>query len=1062
LHLVLLLLSIFSVGQNLQFEKPSISEGLPNNMITDLLQDKQGFLWIGTTDGLYRYNGRTVKEFRHSAIDTNTLSNNGIRCLFEDANDNLWIGTNMGLNFYDTKKNQFRRLIFSDTNNNMANNFIIDVIVDKQNQVWYATYNGLFMMNTATSEHHHFLPYKNDLNSLTHKTVWQLFEDNKGRLWFGTNNGFVIYDNDGTFKFIQYLPDFDKPDGLQSDKVWAFCQQEDSTIWLGTYDGLFRVNETANKFTFTKYCYESKNDNSLSYNYIEDIKIGPNNSLFVGTWNGGLNEIVLSSDKPKFYHYKATPNNPHGISHNNVTSCLIDRSGILWVGTMAGLSRANLLGEKFSTIFKDDRTVSDGSTFHVNAILIDNNKNLWIGTRGDGLLFLEAEKLKNSDYRFTTYKSGKGSISHNNIYGIYQDGFGEIWVNTYNALNQIQLNDKGLPESWHYYDSGHGLGHSFTTDILQENDSVYWISTYGKLSMMTINSKDREEFKIRNFDMDLNRDDALVNATTYSICIDRFGQLWIGTFGGLSKLISKEGEGSFENYIYDTQIKDGIGGTQVGILFCDSKGRMWAGTEGGLSYFNQKTKNEKVSFQTFGMECGLPNDVIKSIREDADGNLWLATNRGIAVFSTDLALSGKKPVLKIFNINDGLQANVFNHRSSFKDSDGILYFGGIDGLNIINPKNILVNNKPPKTVFTGFKLFNKSVYPSDSSGSLLKKAISHTDTIILSYYQNDITFEFVALDFVKAVENEYAYYLEGYEKDWIYSGKRNYTTYTHLPSGEYILRAKGTNNDGVWSEEPAEILIISLPPFWETWWAIVFYIVVFVIILIVFIHYRIKLGLREMEKEKAIEVARYEERELLRKKNAADFHDELGHNITKISLFLELASRQVNIQTSVSKYLDKVKENTMSLSAGIRDLIWTIDPKKDSLYEIILRLRDFGNQLFEFSDITFRTSTFTKALQEFEINAERRKHILLLFKEAMNNSLKYSKAKRADFTILINNQDVNLVFKDNGIGFNIDTIKKGYGLKNIVERAEKAGAKCIITSSKGEGTSINVSINLEL
>lgn len=1061
-YMVLFFVSIvLSQGQSLQFEQLTFKEGLPHNQITALLQDKQGFLWIGTEDGLSFYDGRTFKEYRYSDIDSNSLSNNAIRSLFEDRSGRIWVGTNMGLNVFFPGKKIFKRFIVSDSNKNMAINYIIDVIVDKLNQVWYSTYNGLYMMNGKTSQLLHFLPDSGNIYSIPDVVVWKIFEDKTGRLWFGTNNGLAIYENDGSFKFNQYLPDFNNPSGLKTDKVFVFGEQEDSTLWLGSFDGLFRVDEKDGKISFTRYCHKPEIENCLSYNYVECITIGHDNTIYVGTWNGGLNKLRVGSGTPEFYHYKASPENPTGISHNNVTACLVDHSGVLWVGTMAGLTRASLGGDKFRTILRDARNINYASTFHVNAILVDNNNNLWIGTRGEGLLYLTKEKLDKSDYRFTTFNSNNSGLSHNNIYGLFQDEYGELWVNTYNGLNRISLKRNGLPEKWKYYDAGDGLPHSFTYDFLKVNDTLYWVATYGQLSKMTIDPDKRNKVSFRNYDMDLKRNDALANATTYSLCIDRFGQLWVGTFGGLSKLVSTEGEGIFENYIYDTQITDGIGGTHVDILFCDSKGRMWAGTEGGLSYFDQKSADERVSFKTFGIESGLPNDVIKSIQEDDDGFLWLSTNRGLAVFDVDRALSGQNPVIKIYDVNDGLQGNVFNPRSSFKDRYGHIYFGGTDGFSIIDPKNIPENNRPPKTVFTDFKLFNKSVLPSDSAGAVLKRAINHTDTIVLRHNQNDFTIEFVALDFVEPVKNEYAYYLEGFEQDWVYSGKRNFATYTTLPPGEYIFRAKGTNNDGFWSKEPAEVVIISLPPFWKTWWAFFAYVIVLITMMIVFIRYRIKVGLREIEKEKEIEVARYEERELLRKKNAADFHDELGHRLTKISLFLELADRQANIQSSVSKYLDKVKENTIGLSDGIRDLIWANDPDNDNLYEILARLRDFGDNLFEFSDITFRANKLNRELCQIEINADARKHLLLLFKEAMNNTIKYSEANRARLNVSASGQFIEIFFEDNGKGFNISQVKKGYGLKNMAERAEKAGTEFTISSSESKGTMVKVKLKRE-
>ena len=355
---------------------------------------------------------------------------------------------------------------------------------------------------------------------------------------------------------------------------------------------------------------------------------------------------------------------------------------------------------------------------------------------------------------------------------------------------------------------------------------------------------------------------------------------------------------------------------------------------------------------------------------------------------------------------------------------------------------------------------NKSVVPSSEKNNPLSKSITLTDTITLKHWQNILSIEFAALDFSKPTKNNYAYQLDGFDRDWVFSGTNNTATYTNLRPGTYVFKAKGSNNDGLWNEVPKELVIRVLPPPWKTWWAYSLYGLFFIGLIYFIIKNRVRQRVRKIEEQARIEKARFEERELLRKQNAADFHDELGHRLTKISLFLELADRSSKAADPVKQYLSKIKTNALGLSDGIRDLIWSLDPQKDSLYQTMLRLQEFGDKLFDFSEIRFKTEGVGEALEHITLEPDVRKQVLLIFKESMNNCLKYADCQNAILKIETNHQHGKIIFEDDGKGFDQNLISKGYGLKNLKERSEKINGKLTINSEIGKGTSISLLLKI--
>jgi len=354
---------------------------------------------------------------------------------------------------------------------------------------------------------------------------------------------------------------------------------------------------------------------------------------------------------------------------------------------------------------------------------------------------------------------------------------------------------------------------------------------------------------------------------------------------------------------------------------------------------------------------------------------------------------------------------------------------------VFHPDSIKYNNFIPPVVFTDIKILNES------------------DDDVLS-------FEFAALNYTVPEQNKYAYMMEGFDEDWIYSGTRRFVTYTNLDPAEYIFRVKGSNNDGVWNKIGRAITIIINPPPWKTWWAYTIYFLFIAGGFFLLIKNREKTHAHEMEMKLKIEEAKVEEREKVRIKTSQDFHDEAGNKITKITLFTELAKRLAAKDETLKKYIDKIEENTKELSNGMKDFLWVLDAGKDSLYDMIKRLEDFGNSMFEYTETSFTVKGRDKSFKNILLPMEIRRTIVLIFKEAMNNSLKYSDSKNILLDVNLIADELSIILKDNGKGFELNKAVNGYGIKNMNARAEKIGGELEIFSSFNEGTKITLKYNI--
>lgn len=1034
--------------------------GLSQNSVNCIHQDKYGFMWFGTQDGLNRYDGYNFKVFRKEPGNENSISNNYIWTIYEDEDGIFWIGTFGG---------------------------------------------GLTRFDPTTES---FINYKNDANdpgSLSNNNVFSIVEIPKGTLWIGTNNGLNKFDKKSG-EIDRFLYSEKKNEGFDETIIGWLTPQNDSLLWMSSRSVLTRMNIVTGQFNFfpenpfrsdipignvfhlsiddnnllllfssglVKLDLENERSSMLLAN--SDLKQSTSQIIFqklivddrgyywIGTSSGLL---LLEKESGKYHHFTNDADDNNSISHNSILSLYKSRDGIVWVGTRNGLNRIDKIKNDFILYGYNPDDKNSLSNSNVGPILEDSRGILWIGTSGG----LNAYDKKRKEFVFYHNIPGNSnSISTNYILSLAEDSNGNIWVGTRGGgLNRLTINlkdDLGNISYKKFTQNNSGLSSNTIQFIYEDAYGIIWIGTGGG----GLNRYDPETNKIKSYKSNL---DGTGPNHPYVFCIyeDSYENFWLGTAtGGINLFDRKE-----EKFLYMKNNRDNslsLSNDIILSIYEDTNRSLWFGTAGGLNkftlplrpnLFDYIQKNIDVTndslFLRFGREQGLPNDVIYGILEDTNGNLWCSTNLGIIKINPNI----DEPVVRSFNVSDGLQDNEFNQNAYFKDNLGRMYFGGVGGLNIFHPDSIKENLYIPQVVLTDFSIFNKSVAVGNASEETfsLEGIIHSLNEINLSYDDDVFSFEFASLNYMNPEKNEYAYMMEGFDEEWVYCGTRRFVTYTHLDPGEYTFRVRGSNNDGVWNQQGTAIKIYIPPPPWLSWYAYLLYAAICFAIVFLYIRYRIKAVTRDLEMQSKIERAKLEEREEVRKKSSADFHDEAGNKLTKISLFTELAKSEIEKNSKLKEYLHKIEENTKELSSGMRDFIWVLDPSKDTLLDTMNRLNDFGNSMFGYTDIKFNVIGLKAEMNSIVLSIDSRRALMLIFKEAMNNCLKYSRANNIEMKIKIENDLLKLSLNDDGAGFILNEKSNGYGLKNMHNRAEKMGGKLAIESSPGEGTKITLESNI--
>ncbi len=806
----------FAPDSFIQFEHLTIEDGLSQNAGLSIFQDSRGYLWVGTQDGLNRYDGYSFKIYKHDPENPNSLSHNSILAMAEDKDGSLWIGTwGGGLNRFDPATETFVRYQF-DTNDpsSLSNDTATSIKQDSNGTLWVGTLGGLDRYNPETNGFDHFRNDPNNIESLSSDVISAIFEDSNNQLWIGTGafgiegSGLNRLDPSAG-KTIRYQHDESDSQSLSSNNIASIVEASDGTLWIATGgfslhgSGLDQFDPQTGK---TKhFTYDAQNEHSLSGNDLMRLWLDPEGMLWIGAWATGLNRMSFS-EPGYFTRYQNDPYFPDSLSGNEVWSLFRDHSGILWIGTShSGINKLPANAGQFSLYRNNPGNPSSLSINAIGAFAEDKSGNIWIATWGGGL-----DRYNPLDGSFAHYRhdsENANSLSDDLFMDVYVDSYNMVWAGTLGkGLNRLDPATGRVTHFLHDPENPASLADDNVASIIPDKQNGLWIATFGGLSHYDQNTN-----TFTNYSNDPANPTSLSHNMVVSLHVDSNNILWIGTWGGglnqldLNDALLSSGTShtdprtaTFTNYRHNADDPSSLSEDSIWSIHETADGNLWLGTQLGLNRFDPNTK----TFKHYTEKNGLPNNMVLGILEDDDRNLWLTTNNGLAEFDP------RAETFTVYDSSDGLQSNEFNSNAYFRSSNGTLYIGGINGFNLFNPKDVNPNPIPPQVVVTRFDVFNEPM-SVDLTG--------HTP-IELTYEQDFISFEFSAFDFQAPQKNQYAYKLEGFDKDWIQAFNRRYVTYTNLPGGDYIFRVKASNSDGVWNDAGVSIPIMITPPFWQTWW----------------------------------------------------------------------------------------------------------------------------------------------------------------------------------------------------------------------------------------------------
>jgi signal transduction histidine kinase/CheY-like chemotaxis protein/ligand-binding sensor domain-containing protein len=780
--------------QNVRFTYLTTNQGLSQNNVTCILQDRKGFMWFGTQDGLNKFDGYTYTLYRNDPQKSTSLSHSYIHTLFEDRQGRLWVGTDAGgLSLFDASTETFSNYRhIPGLANSLCHNKVMAIAQDGQGYLWVGTAGGgLDRFDPQKKTFTHFRHQPANPHSLSQDMVSSVCITPDGSIWVGTSGGGLNRLLPQTNTFQHYLHNPADPHSLSHNQVNTCFDDSRGQLWVGTEGGgLNRLSTGSNGFT--RYQPSTGAKPSITHSDIVALAEDKNKNLWIGTRNGGIN--VLRRDG-SFSYYAYDEADSRGLNNGSIYAIYRDRTGTMWIGTYAGgVNKLDASLPKFKLYQRTRTNINKLTNNNILSIHQDQQGDLWVGTDGGGV-----NVLKKGKTAFTSFLHSEGlpsSIGSNYVLAIHADARQRIWTGNYKG--GLTVFDRARET---FAQKGN-LNPLSISVILEARNGIFWLGTFEE---GLIRYDPRTE-AVTHYRANPAQANALNYSTITTLWEDRTGNIWMGTEGGGINVFHP-GQNRFTHYIHTDQITKSLSNNLVTVLFESSAGQLWIGTNSGLNRFDAATQ----TFMAYREADGLPNEVIQGILEDKHGTLWLSTNKGLSAFNP------KKATFRNFDVNDGLQGSSFNRMACYASSDGQLFFGGLSGLNSFYPDSLRNNPVIPPVYITDFQLFNRSVQVQDTQSPLIK-TISETRDITLSYQQSVLSFGFAALNYTLSKSNQYAYKLEGFDTNWIQAGTRRTASYTNLDPGDYVFRVKGSNNDGVWNQTGTFVNLHIIPPFWQTGW----------------------------------------------------------------------------------------------------------------------------------------------------------------------------------------------------------------------------------------------------
>jgi ligand-binding sensor domain-containing protein len=968
---------------DLKFDHISVEQGLSQDIVWSIAQDKQGFMWFATENGLNRYDGYSIKVYKHNQHDLTSLAANDVRRLFLDRSGTLWIIQYGFISEYDSERDAFINLHFD-----FATYCAYD---DQHSHLLLGTDKGLMKLNTND----HSVAVL-DSGAVIGK-VYAMSESVLGFVWVGTSNGLYRY-YPGSGKFVR------QEGVVMPDGVSVLLEDSRGRLWLDAGQRGLRRFDVADT-TINDFYPDPLDSKSLIDHAVICLFEDSRGNIWVGTFSG-LERYDPASGG--FLHYRSDPEDPYSLRSNRVYSVFQDRDGAMWIGTYrGGISRSDPYHQKFEHYYSLKANSTGPVGTNAFALLESSSGDLWIGTEISGLA-----RVERNSHRFTSFLSNQRLGA---TIALEADRKGRLWLATQGTGLVCYDGSTGTMKRYrHSQTHSSSIGEDEVQSLHLDRDGILWVGLKGR-------GLDRYDERSDSF-IHYWPDDRYPSVGVWHIAEDRRGVLWLGSlYGGSGVYCFEKSTGAFTIPGKSLAGPGFSGFPSIRAVYEDSQGVFWLGSWGSGLYRFDPIKQTVTQFTEVE---GLVNNFVKGMLADSRENLWITTENGMSKFDP------RTGVFKGFTTKDGLQSNFFWSGSFCRGRDGRMYFGGTNGFNAFHPDSTRDNPNVPPVIITRFMVLNEPM------------KLGSGNEVSLGYQQDFFSFEFVALNYTAPEKNEYAYRMEGFDKEWVKAGTRRYAAYTHLDPGKYTFRVKASNNDGIWNEQGTSLSVVILPPYWRTWWFRLLAILTLAGGLSAAYVYRVR---------RLLEIER------LRSRIAADLHDDVGSEIGHIALASQLLARKGMLPENEQHQLLSIGTSALHASEMMKEVVWLLNPKNDSLQDILLKMKTSAAELLVGIDYAFEAPQ-----GEFpgRVDLKIKRNVFLMYKEILHNIVKHARATRVSIQVQIRPRYLGLTVSDNGIGFDTSAQTTGNGLGNLRNRAAQIGGNLSISSESGMGTTIALNVRI--
>jgi ligand-binding sensor domain-containing protein/two-component sensor histidine kinase len=1003
--ILILFLPLYSFAQNnFVFQHLTVEDGLLSNSRVNSFQDAEGFYWFSTFNGIQRFDGKNFISFTYNDNGTKNTSGEWVGKPTEDKEKNIWIINEEGINVYQRKHGGFTRLYVSDAEDSNTNN-VCNILKDDQNKIWIITHKNIFQYDDKSGK---AVLFSNILDTARAGIVAAIYDRKKNDfLLLISRNGFYdIASFDYRKNKISYVANPALKELLHNYKTIAFFKlDESSNLWISDYWGtLFKYNTITNELSHYSISQENgKEKNRLNYAEVYDFLDDNNGTI----WFGGENTGLLKYDKnaDSFTNIKYQSTSEYGLHYDQaIFSFFKDREGNIWIDTDLGMNIFNPHLQQFKYLNQNTEQPPTHLAANITSIFESSKKDIWVSTWGNGVFKYDSNFVFQKNYVYDSTNASSFGEPLNRAWTFGEDDKGKIWIGSQYGMVSIldpatgKFFNNTIPE----------FEHSTIMHIAEDKENNFWFGLYnGNIGKWNYASDKIAVYK------DLYGINFKEPTVIDGLLADKDNGIWVGTsLYGLnrfneSKKIMDERALISQHVFSLSSISDSV---------------IAGGTSGkGFFLFNKVSKTAKF----YNTTNGLSSNIVFGCMPDNSHTIWVFASNGIE------RLNLKNESISHYNLNDGIKDHVFL-RAFCKLKTGIFMATANSGIIYFNPDSITIKSSPPDVVITGFSADQQS-FPVDS--------LLEYKTINLSYDKNVIAIQYASVSFIGRNTDQYFYQLDGIDRKWVSAGTARSVTYASLAPGNYTFKIKSQNADGI---ESAHITLLNFtihPPWWQTWWAYLLWVILLCIAGYAVYKYR-KRSSRALSN--------------MRQRIATDLHDDIGSTLNSISVFSEIAGSQLETnQENAKSLLEKMGSASRNMIDTMNDIVWAVNPKNDYFENVLQRMQYFAGELLSGKNILLRFEVDAN-IKNIKLPMAKRKDFYLIFKEAINNTYKYADCKTVRVSIALEAQNIVMRIADDGVGFEENKSMGGNGLKNMETRAKEISAQLNITSSAMKGTEVEL------